>query len=171
MSVVVYLMRHGIAVDPAPGTSDADRALTAEGVRKTARVAAGLRQVGVKPDLVLSSPLRRAEETAHLVADELAVKAAVELYPPLAGGCPARDVIKGLRPYRAAREVLLVGHQPDLGALASYLLTGSENLAPLPFKKAGVAAIVVGGLPPRAAGMLDWFLTPGQLRAIAASGT
>jgi phosphohistidine phosphatase len=90
MSVVVYIMRHGIAADPAPGMSDVDRALTAEGVRKTERVAVGLQRIGVKPDVILSSPLRRAEETARLVADVLRPSASIELFPPLAGGFASR---------------------------------------------------------------------------------
>jgi phosphohistidine phosphatase len=167
MSLLVYLMRHGIAADANPGTSDADRALTPDGVRKTTRVALGLQQLGVKPDLILSSPLRRADETARLVADVLKPDAAIELYPPLAGGFIPEDIVKGLRPHRQARELFLVGHQPDLGELASYLLTGSGRIVPLPFKKAGVAAIEVGSLPPRGPGTLQWFLTPGQLRDIA----
>jgi phosphohistidine phosphatase len=169
MAVLVYLMRHGIAADPSAGMSDADRALTAEGVRKTTRVAVGLQNLGAKPDLILSSPLRRAEETARLVADVLAPRASVELYPPLAGGFAIEDIVKGLRPHRNASELLLVGHQPDLGYLASYLLTGAASLAPLPFRKAGVAAISLGSLPSRSAGQLEWFLTPSQLRAIASS--
>lgn len=169
MSVIVYLMRHGIAADATAEMSDADRALTADGVRKTERVAIGLQKIEVKPDLILSSPLRRAEETARLVADVLTPSSAVELYPPLAGGFSAEDVVKGLRAHRRASQILLVGHQPDLGQLASYLLTGSETLVPLPLKKAGVAAISVGSVPPRLAGSLEWLLTPGQLRAIASS--
>ena len=167
MSILIYLMRHGIAAEPTAGMNDADRALTAEGVRKTTRAAIGLSELGAKPDLILSSPLRRAEETARLVADVLTPHAAVELYPALAVGFAATDVVKGLRSHRHAHELLLVGHQPDLGDLASYLLTGSANLVPLPFRKAGVAAITVGTVPPRSPGLLEWFLTPGQLRAIA----
>lgn len=169
MPIIIYLMRHGIAADATAGMSDADRALTAEGVRKTTRVAVGLQKLGAKPDLILSSPLRRAEETARLVADVLAPNSAVELYPPLAGGFAVDDIVKGLRPHRRAGELLLVGHQPDLGDLASYLMTGAPHLAPLPFKKAGVAAISLGSLPPRSAGLLEWFLTPGHLRSIASS--
>jgi len=168
MSVTIYLMRHGIAADLVAGTSDADRALTADGVRKTTRAAVGLQKIGVKPDLILSSPLRRAEETARLVGEVVAPNTPIELYPPLAGGSP-EEVIRGLRAHRRASELLLVGHQPDLGHLASYLLTGSVNLVPLPLKKAGVAAISVASVPPRSAGELEWFVTPGQLRAIAAS--
>jgi phosphohistidine phosphatase len=167
MSAIIYLVRHGIAADAGPGMSDADRALTEDGVRKTNRVAVGLQHLGVKPDLILSSPLRRAEETARLLGDILAPKLRIELYPPLGGGFGAEDIVRGLRVHRQARELVLVGHQPDLGELASYMLTGSPNLTPLPFKKAGVAAIEVGSLPPRSAGTLQWFLTPGQLRDIA----
>ena len=168
MSVMLYLMRHGIAADATGGMSDADRALTAEGVRKTTRVAVGLQKLAVKPDVILTSPLRRAEETARLVADVLAPNSPFELYPPLAGGSP-EEVVRGLRPHRRAEALLLVGHQPDLGYLASYLLTGSQNLAPLPFKKAGVAAISLASVPPRSPGTLEWFVTPSQLRTVAGS--
>ena len=169
MSVIIYLMRHGIAADPAPEMSDADRALTPEGVRKTARVAAGLQKLDVNPDVILSSPLRRAEETARLVADGLDTHPPVELFPALTPGIAPHDMVKQLRPHRSANQILLVGHQPDLGELASYLLAGAPTLVPLPFRKAGVAAIAVGALPPRRPGSLEWFLTPAQLRAIASS--
>jgi len=146
---------------------DADRALTAEGKRKMLRIAAGLKRLGVVPDVVLSSPLRRAEETAAVVAGVLAPELPVEPYPLLAPGHAAVEVLKGLRSYRTARALVLVGHQPDLGLLASQLLTGSGRLAPLPFKKGAVAAVRVEALPPRAAAELLWFMTPKQLRAVA----
>jgi phosphohistidine phosphatase len=169
MSVLLYLMRHGIAAEPSPGVADADRALTDEGVRKTARVAEGLQALEVQPDAILSSPRRRAQETARLVADVLAPQREIELRPVLAGGVAVEEIAAGLRPPRGRHQLLLVGHQPDLGALASYLLTGSAHLSPLPFKKAGVAAIEVDRLPPHGRGVLHWFLTPNQLRAIADS--
>jgi phosphohistidine phosphatase len=167
VTVLIYLMRHGIAAEPSRGVADADRALTAEGVRKTQRVAEGLRALDVRPDAILSSPLRRADETARIACQVLTPEASILLTPVLAGGVPPADIIRGLGAPRAARQVLLVGHQPDLGDLASFLITGSADLAPLPFKKAAVAAIEVGSLPPRSTGLLHWFLTPGQLRAIA----
>ena len=64
---------------------------------------------------------------------------------------------------------MLVGHQPDLGRLASHLLTRSSRLAPLPFKKGAVAAIHVDTIPPRVPGVLMWFMTPKQLRTVGAS--
>ncbi|MFN8642865.1 MAG: phosphohistidine phosphatase SixA [Candidatus Binatia bacterium] len=169
MSLLLYLMRHGIAQDPGPGMDDADRALTAEGAEKTTAVAKGLRASEVRLDAILSSPLRRAQETARLAGTVLAPDLEVLLRPALSGGVAASDIAAGLRPPHGARQVLVVGHQPDLGELASFLLTGSARTCPLPFKKAAVAAIEVDGLPPRRTGVLHWFLTPGQLRGIAGS--
>jgi phosphohistidine phosphatase len=166
MSHVIYLVRHAIAGPAAAGTSDADRALTPDGQRKMRRAAVGLKRLGVTPDVVLSSPLRRAQETAAVVASVLLSESAVEIYPSLAPGHDAADMVKGLRPYRSAREVMLVGHEPDMGRLASQLLTGNAALVPLPFKKGAVAAIQVDTVPPRSAGELLWFMTPRQLRAV-----
>jgi len=166
MTRVLYLVRHGIA-GPAPtGMSDSDRVLTADGSRKMRRIAIGLKRLGVAPDAVLSSPLRRAEETAVIVANALVRQLPVEIYPLLAPGYAAAEMLKGLRPHRAARQLVLVGHQPDLGQLASHLLTRAPGLAPLPFKKGAVAAIRVDAIPPRGPGELLWFMTPKQLRTV-----
>ena len=169
MSVTLYIMRHGIAEEPSRGVADADRALTEEGIRKTTQVAEGLRALDVRLDAILSSPLCRAQETARIAATVLTRDCEVELTPLLAGGTSAEAIARGLRAPRKAEHVLVVGHQPGLGELASYLLTGSAQRAPLPFRKAGVAAIELDGLPPRATGILHWFATPAMLRAIAAS--
>lgn len=165
MAHLLCLFRHGIAEDPSPSLSDSDRALTEEGARKTALAAAGLRALGLSPDVILSSPLRRALETAEIVARTLGAKGAVRLEERLAGGDP-EEILRGLRAHRDARSLLLVGHEPSLGMLASTLLTGSPGLLRLQFKKAGAAAIAVGALPPRAPGELLWFLAPAQLRAL-----
>ncbi len=162
----IYLVRHGIAEADSP-TGDADRRLTPDGARKLRRAALGLKRLRIVPDVVLTSPLRRAEETATLLANLLTPGLEVTVYPPLAPGNLPAEVLNGLRAYRQARRVVLVGHQPDLGQLASHLLTGSVSATPLPFKKGAVAAIAVAQLPPRSAGVLEWFLTPKQLRLIA----
>jgi phosphohistidine phosphatase SixA len=86
--------------------------------------------------------------------------------PALAPGGGADAVFAALHAHANANAILLVGHQPDLGELASTLLVGTPGLLPLPFKKAGLAGVSVASLPPRAAGMLEFFLTPAQLRRI-----
>ncbi len=169
MSCVLYLVRHAIAGPAATGMSDSDRTLSPDGKRKMRRIATGLKRLGVAPDAILSSPLRRAHETAEIVLPKVTRQQRVEIYPPLAPGHGPDEVVKGLRPHRVARELMLVGHEPDMGRLASYLLTRSATLIPLPFKKGGVAAIGVDTIPPRKAGVLLWFVTPRQLRMLSIS--
>ena len=164
---LLMLLRHGIAEDAAPGEADADRRLTGEGKRKLREVVAGMRALKLPVGVILTSPLRRARETAEIVAvgydrDETSVIATPALAP--AGARDALFSALGSHPH--AEGIVLVGHQPDLGELASVLLVGTPGLVPLPFKKAGLAAISVASLPPRAAGTLEFFLTPGQLRRI-----
>lgn len=167
MTTTLYLVRHAPAEDAAPGGDDADRRLTAAGARRMRLAAAGLARAGVRPAVILTSPLIRAEETSSILAAALTPRIEPEVYTRLAGGPDPRDVVAGLHRHRAARTLCLVGHQPDLGRLASYLLTGDPDLVPLPFKKGGIAAIEVPGLPPQGRGVLRWFVTPKQLRAMA----
>jgi phosphohistidine phosphatase len=116
----LVLVRHAEA---APGTPDELRALTPEGHEQARRLGEQLRADGIEPDVVLSSPLLRARETAG----------ALGFGPPesvsaLAPGATAEDV-------RAAVEsrgdtVLVVGHQPDCGRIAAALLGGEEPRFP-----------------------------------------
>lgn len=166
MTCTLFVVRHGIAMEAAPGVADADRALTAVGARRITRVAMGLHWLGVRPDAILSSPLRRAEQTAQRLQRVLLPDQEVEIFAALAPGHDPSDVAKGLHAQRGARQLVLVGHQPDLGALVSYLVTGSSTLARFEFKKGGAAAIELPALSARAIGRLLWFLTPRQLRAL-----
>jgi len=167
MKTTLYLVRHAIAEVDAASGQDADRRLTPGGQRRMRRVAAGLARLGIQPAAILTSPLVRAEETAAILAEALAPRLELDVYPRLAGGHDPREIVAGLHRHRATGPLILVGHQPDLGHLASYLLTGAPDVVPLPFKKGAIAAIDVPGLPPQGPGVLRWFLTPKQLRAIA----
>ena len=166
MAATLYLMRHGIAED---GLVDEARQLTEEGKRRVAQIARGLKAVDVVPDLVLASPLVRAQQTAQIAASVLAPKLVVETFAPLAIGVDPEELVPQLAAYRGFREILMVGHQPSLGELGSYLLTGQSHLAPLPFKKGSVAAVLVHSMPPRTPGELLFFLPPKYARAMAAN--
>jgi phosphohistidine phosphatase len=160
-------MRHGIAEDTAPSGDDADRQLTPEGKRKVVEVARGLKTTDVHPEIILSSPLPRAMETATLTAEVLDEALEVERFPLLAPGYDAETTLNALGAYRGADGLMLVGHQPHLGEIASFLLTGSTIQAPFAFKKGGVAAFAVDTLPPKVRADLLWFMTPKQLRSLA----
>ncbi len=163
---LVMLLRHAIAEEQSASGGDDDRRLTGEGKRKLREVVAGMRALELPVDVVLSSPLRRAVETAEIVADGYAAKPEVEITPALAPGAGPDAVLAALAHVGRPSGAVLVGHEPDLAALASTLLVGTPGLLHMGFRKAGLAGIVVASLPPRAAGALEFFLTPQQLRRI-----
>jgi phosphohistidine phosphatase len=167
---LLLLLRHAIAEDVSRTREDEDRRLTGEGKSKLREVVAGMRALGLPAEAILTSPLRRARETAEIVATGYGIEDRVEVTQALGPGGATKELFKTLATCGGAQGIVLVGHQPDLGELASTLLVGTPGLVPLPFKKAGLAGIAVESLPPRTAGVLEFFLTPGQLRKIGRAG-
>ncbi|MFN8543837.1 MAG: phosphohistidine phosphatase SixA [Candidatus Binatia bacterium] len=164
----LYILRHGIAEDAGPRGDDGARRLTPEGRAKMRRAAVGLKRLGVEPELILTSPLPRAAETAAIVAELLAPRVAPREVPALATGSAAAEVLRALRPFAQRRRLMLVGHEPTLSELASLLLTGSTDGLALRLKKGGCLAIALEHLVPRSGAALAWVLTPRQLRRLGA---
>lgn len=166
-------MRHGIASDLGEGgiLNDADRPLTTDGHAKMKLAAEGLRKLDIRFNMVLTSPILRAKQTAEIVANTLNLQHKLKIIDSLA---PGRAFVSGegkfaelfleLGAYQFDR-ALLVGHMPDLSEIGSYLLTGNRNLN-IEFKKGSICAIEIASLPPRGPGLLKWMLTPKQLRAL-----
>jgi phosphohistidine phosphatase len=157
----LYLLRHGIALDRIGGAvhSDFQRPLTKEGKAELEMVGLALKKLNVKADLVVSSPLVRARETAEIIKSELGCSEELQITEALSPGCSASDLYKFLRPFHDRQDVFLVGHEPDMGRLAATLLwTGPEF--DMPFKKAGICRIDVSDIPPNYPGRLKWFVTP-----------
>ena len=179
----LYLVRHAIAEErSAPADTgrasatktkskasaandDAERALTAQGKAKMARAAQGLRKAKVRLDQILTSPLRRARETAEIVAGELG-GTKIEALDELAPGAEPSAIVAALRRYQSLRAIAVVGHQPDLGYLASFLVAGSPNACNLNFRKGSVACLE-GDLADDAmsCGLL-WLMPPKLLRSL-----
>ncbi len=163
--MVLHLLRHAIAEDVAASGRDADRALTTDGRAKMRRAADGLRALEVRLDLLLTSPYRRAVETAEIVARGLGA-VEIRVLPELAAGADIPVLLGALRPYRLLQALALVGHQPDLGCLASQVMTGSPNACPLSLKKGGVACLEIATARGPLRGELLWLATPKQLRVL-----
>lgn len=157
----LYLVRHGIATQRLGGNivTDAQRPLTQEGVTETRLVSFGIRRLGIKPDLILTSQLVRAFQTAEIFAETFNAAQTMRMCDALAPGGTASDLYKTLREFKPAEEVFLIGHEPDMGRLAAMLLWAGPELD-IPFKKAGVCRIDVSSVPPTAPGTLKWFITP-----------
>jgi len=161
----VILFRHGPAGerDPDRWPDDALRPLTARGRERTRRAARGLGALLGRQPLILTSWFKRAQQTADLLAEEL-LASAPALEPALEPGSSQSALLEHLAAMESDQAVVLVGHEPDLGALAGRLLTSGPLR--LPLKKAGACQIhFVAALKP-GEGRLDWFLNPRILRRI-----
>lgn len=165
--MLLYLVRHAIAEELGAGKPDAERGLTDKGRARMIRAAQGLRKIDVKLELILTSPLKRARQTAEIIAQSLGGVELTEL-PELVPSGEPKALLEALKPYRRRESIALVGHQPLLGQFASLLLVGSHNLVELDFRKGAVACLEadlshVGGAQHFT---LRWHLSPRILRAI-----
>lgn len=143
---------------------DAARTLTPGGRRDMAKAAKGLRRRLPKIDTLASSPLVRAKETAQILSRRFDDIEVVEL-PALAPGHEPEALLAWLCEQPPDATVALVGHEPDLGIFASYLLMGRKESS-LMFKKGASCLIDIPDRPAAGAGRLEWLLQPGALRRL-----
>jgi phosphohistidine phosphatase len=162
--MILYLVRHGIAVDRTDPKSppEAERPLTAKGVQKTRSAALGLKELGAKPDALLTSPYVRAAQTAEIFAEALGcppqkIRASEALKP---AGNPA-DIIREISQLKA-KEVICFGHAPHLDQMIAQL-SGARGVF-TGLKKAGVACFEQAARNGR--WELIWILTPKMLRQL-----
>jgi phosphohistidine phosphatase len=146
----LYFLRHGEADWPEWKKSDDERPLTKRGKREMRDVAKFLDRLKVRPDLIVTSPLPRAAQTAEIAADYLKAKLRKdELLAPGFGPSKLRTVIKRHR----AKVLMLVGHEPDFTQVISELTGASLKLS-----KGGVALLDVD--PESEEGKLLWLFPP-----------
>src|SRR5260370_38757851 len=160
----IYILRHGDAEPRSAEVEEADRKLTSKGRREVERVMRAAAGAKVRPDLALTSPYRRAAETAQIAIRELDPKPKlVETEALLPEGRP-EQVWKQLRSHSSANQVRLVGHEPQLSSLIACLL-GTPNLR-LDLKKGALVRISTEKLGAAPSGELKWVLTPALVRDI-----
>lgn len=167
--MILYIVRHAIATPHGtPGMPDDDRPLTEEGIKKMHQAAAGLRSLGYIPELILSSPLPRARQTAEILIDAFGQEPIdLVILKALAPSGNRRDLYQAIASYeKKLTSLMLVGHQPSLGEIAGEIAWGSPDRY-LELKKGGMCAIELErvGVPP--SGSLISLLTPSILRKIA----
>jgi phosphohistidine phosphatase len=160
------LFRHGIALDRQDWDGeDTLRPLTAEGGRKARKALAGLRRLGVVPTHLFSSPFARALQTAEL-AQEVFKLDDIQVQDALRPDAPPDRWLAIIASLPQEACALCVGHEPHLGAAAGVMLFG-RAAAGLSLKKAGSCSVSFEGRPKAGRGVLNWWLTPAQLRALA----
>jgi phosphohistidine phosphatase len=142
----IYILRHGVAEDAAPGQSDAGRRLTDKGKSKLRTILARAREGGVSPDVILTSPLVRARETAVIAKEELGFEGElIEVWEEIRSD------------YKDAAQILLVGHDPLFSDFVCFL-TGAPA-GRITMKKGAIALVEVEGPAPAPRGTLIWLLT------------
>jgi phosphohistidine phosphatase len=164
----IFLLRHAIAEtrDPERYPADADRPLTREGKTRMARAARGMRALGLRFDLVLTSPLLRARQTARIVVATFRPRPPMHALKPLSPGGGAGGVFAALEPVPSDAAVLLVGHEPDLHRLAGAMTLEQRADMPVEFKKGGLCRIDFEGTPKPGHGRVVFLLTPKILRRL-----
>jgi len=154
----IYLLRHGVAESARAGMKDSDRALTEEGREKLARVLRRAHGAGVEPDLILSSPYRRAMETAEQAAHALGYEGKIVPTPALVPGGSPFDVWEEIRKRPSEGSILLASHEPLMSSLLAFLLGNPAMLVDM--KKAGLARVDCDSLGPEPQATLKWLITP-----------
>jgi len=154
----IYILRHGLAAEATRGMKDPDRALTAEGVTKLQTVLRRARAAGVEPSIILTSPYRRARETAEIAAKSLSGKSTLVQTAALTPEGSPELVWEEIRTHKAASQLMVVGHQPLLSAVYAHLL-GAPS-AQIDVKKGGLGRVDVDRFTGQPRGVLRWLLYP-----------
>jgi phosphohistidine phosphatase len=158
----IYILRHGRAHSAPPAEpSGADPSLSEEGLKGMEASAREMATLVPGFDIILTSPRKRADETARIVARLLNCTEAVIISPALSPGATPEDLLKEIARYSEMERLLLVGHEPDLGRLASALL--GEGGARVEFQRGALARIDVDDAAQPGTGRLLWYLTPEDL--------
>ncbi len=155
----LYFLRHGIAEDREQWTdNDEKRPLTDKGKKRMAKEGKRMKEMGIAPDLILTSPLVRAKQTAEIAAEHLSLEDKVKEDKRLAPGFAVPAVGEILREYRDADSIMLVGHEPDFSETVASLIGGGHVVC----KKGGLALIELEQ-PDSLQGELLWLIPPSLL--------
>ncbi|HEY6419221.1 MAG TPA: phosphohistidine phosphatase SixA [Candidatus Binataceae bacterium] len=159
--MILYVLRHATAEEAG---DDGARKLTARSSEKMRDAADGMRALGLKFEVILTSPLVRAAETAEIVAAAYANTPAPQVLPALATGVAAAEVVTALKPFARYSDVMIVGHEPQLSELGSMLLSGSAEVVHIRLKQGSCIALELPARFDRGGAELRWMMTARQLR-------
>jgi phosphohistidine phosphatase len=153
----IYILRHGVAEEPQIGQPDSERSLTADGRKKLRNILRTAASAGMAPSLILTSPYKRALQTAQLAAEVLKYTGELLRTKALEPASSPQRVWEEIQIHKDEPRILLSGHEPLFSRLTAYLL-GSPNLQ-VDFKKGAIACIALELFPGEPRGVLRWMLT------------
>ena len=164
--VELYVLRHGEAGKRLPaGSNDSERALTVTGKQEIEKIAEALQELGIKFDFIATSPLKRASQTAEIVAKALKVKKGkLEGWDELKPEGKRPEMYRRLSQFKQQSSVLVVGHEPYLSTMIGEIVFGNGTGNNVVLKKAGLARVDVTSVQPNIKAELRWLLTPKLLK-------
>lgn len=165
----LILMRHAKAMtrDPHIFRDDSLRPLSEKGIKEHKKISKVLLDMGVMFDRILTSPYKRAKETARITRKVYGSEEKMEKVDELADRFSVEGLLGRLQRYKVGETILLVGHEPHMGILANALLRPEMSMD-IDFKKSGVMCIGFDKRPARGRGTLEYFLKPRLLRNLKA---
>lgn len=161
--MIIYFLRHASAgqhmANPA---KDEKRPLDKDGIEQCGIVGRTLAALDVQVEAIISSPLKRAAQTASLVGNELSYEGKLQLDDALRPAASFADFRRMLDKYARLEEIMVVGHNPNLSEFLGRMISETGCEARTDLRKGAVAKIETG----RNAAALQWCLTPKVLRTI-----
>jgi phosphohistidine phosphatase len=165
----LLVIRHAIAEErevwARTGRDDDERPLTREGRRKMREATRGLRELVHQLDRLASSPLTRAWQTAEIVGPAFGNRA-IERVDALRPESAPEDLLAWLAEHDDGERIAVVGHEPHLSGIVTWMLTGRAGHV-VELKKGAACLLRFEGTPRRGGATLIWSLAPGQLRRLA----
>ncbi len=164
--MILYFLRHASAGEPVSNTKkDEKRALDETGIEQCGYVGRALAALDAQVDIIISSPLKRAAQTASLVGNEMGHEGKLQLEDALRPTATFADFRKMLDKYAKHDAIMVVGHNPSLSEFLGRAISEGGCEAAIDLKKGAVARAEVN----RNAGSLTWCLTPKILRTLYAA--
>ena len=164
--MIIYFVRHASAGEHLSNPKkDEKRPLDADGIEQCGFVGRALAALNVQPDVIISSPLKRATQTASLIGNEIGYEARLQLEPAMKPEASFVDFRRMLDKYAKHDAIMVVGHNPSITEFLAKIITKSGCEALVDFKKGAVARVETE----RRAATLNWFFTPRLAREIQAA--
>jgi len=161
--MTIYFLRHASAGERVSNPKkDEKRALDSTGIEQCGYIGRALAALDTHVEVVISSPLKRASQTASLVANEMGHEGKLQFHDALRPGASFADFRRLLGAYAKNETIMVVGHNPNLSEFTGRCISENGCEAVVDLKKGAVARVEIG----RNSGVLNWCLTPRILRTL-----
>lgn len=125
--MIIHVVRHAEAIERSENVPEEHRFLTLRGRKRFRKIARNLRKLGVNPDVILTSPLIRAVQTADILSERLRHQGELEVTPLLAPGFRPKGLDELMSSHAQANEIAVVGHEPDVGMVTQSLFAADKG--------------------------------------------